>query len=132
MEYTCFKCKTKVKAEERFLAYYGEVLCPECSKGVEPCSDEFELLFDIPNDFREVYYYFNKTDLMIKAQLESIEHSREEVFIRFAGGSLSIWKESKVLKVKKPRGCKGKFEFCYSIGSCDGDSLGYIGKPCKD
>lgn len=126
--YLCHKCKKEVSREERFIAFYGEVLCPECAKGVEQCTDMFELLFDIPSDLIGVYYYFNKSDLRIKSELVSVEHNLEEIYIQFTSGSLSIWKYSKIKKVKKPDNNKDRFEFCYLIKNCDGEILGYIGK----
>lgn len=89
------------------------------------------LFFDIGDDLSVIYYYFQKTDLIIKSELVSVEHSTEEIYIKFTGGGLSIWRDSTVLKVKKPSNTVGKFEFCYLIKNCDGEILGYIGKPCE-
>ncbi|WP_310939913.1 hypothetical protein [Clostridium sp. SHJSY1] len=124
----CYKCKQEVTEEEKFIAFYGEILCSECSKGVEPCTSMFRLLLDIPNDLSEVYYYFHKTDLTIKAQLTSVEHSREDIYIQFTTGSIVISDMSKIRKVKKPIHNTGTFEFCYMIKNSDNEVIGYIGK----
>jgi hypothetical protein len=129
MIYSCYKCRKEVKEEERFIAYYGEVLCSECSRGVEPCTGMSMLLFDIPEDLSGVYFYFQKTGLVIKAELVSVEHSREEIYIEFTGGNLSISSESKIIKVKRPSNNVDKFEFCYLIKNYSDEILGYIGKP---
>ncbi|MDP4144109.1 MAG: hypothetical protein Q8936_06430 [Bacillota bacterium] len=114
--------------EERFIAYYGEVLCPECSQGVEPCTNIFSFLFDMPSDLNGVYFYLQKVDLSIKSEVTSIEHNREEIYIKFNAGSLSICENSMIKKVKKPSKVKGKFEFCYMIKNRDAETLGFIGK----
>jgi hypothetical protein len=131
MVYSCYKCRKEVKEEERFIANYGEVLCSKCSRGVEPCTAMSMLLFDIPEDLSGVYFYFQKTGLEIKAELISVEHSREEIYIGFTGGSLSMPSESKIVKVKRPSNNVDKFEFCYLIKNNSDEVLGYIGKPHK-
>lgn len=131
IQYSCNNCKKEVSREDRFIAFYGEVLCPECAKGVEQCTDMFELLYDIPVDPTGVYYYYQKTDLRIKSELTSVEHSRNDIYIQFTSGSISIWKDSKIKKVKKPSNNKNKFEFCYLIKNRDGEILGYIGKESE-
>lgn len=124
----CYKCKKEVDEVDKFIAFYGEILCNECSKGVEPCTSMFRLLFDIPQDLLGVYYYFSKTDLAIKAQLTSVEHSRESIYIQFTTGSIVISDTSTIKKVKKPRNNTGAFEFCYMIKNSEDEVIGYIVK----
>lgn len=88
----------------------------------------FRLLFDIPEDLSEVYYYFHKTDLTIKAQLTSVEHSRESIYIQFTTGSIVISDMSVITKLKKPSHNTGTFEFCYMIKNSENKVIGYIGK----
>ncbi|KGK81154.1 hypothetical protein [Clostridium sp. HMP27] len=126
--YFCYKCNKEVIEEEKFIAFYGEVLCNECSKGVEPCSNMFRLLFDISEDLLGVHYYFQKTDLRIKSQLTSVEHSRESIYIQFTTGNIVISDTSTIKKVKKPSNNIGIFEFCYMIKNSDNEIIGYIGK----
>lgn len=85
-------------------------------------------LFDIPSDLKGVYFYLEKVDLRIKSEITSVEHNREEIYIKFSSGSLSIWADSVIKKVKKPNKVKGEFEFCYMISNRDGETLGFIGK----
>jgi hypothetical protein len=97
----------------------------------ESMSDMNDLFFDLGDgsSFSGIYYYLQKADLNIKSELISVEHSREEIYIKFTAGNLSIWKTSIVKKVKKPRNIKDKFEFCYLIKNYNGEFLGCIGKP---
>lgn len=124
----CYKCKKKTDEVDKFISFYGEILCNECSRGVEPCSRMFRMLLDIPEDLSEVYYYFHKTDLTIKSQVISVEHSREDIYIQFTAGSIVISDTSIIKKVKKPSNDTNLFEFCYMIKNPNNEVIGYIGK----
>lgn len=128
IKYSCNKCHKEVKTKERFISYCGEVLCSECSKGVEPCSVTNRLFWDMEDDLSEIYFYLQKADLNIKSQLVSVEHNREEIYIEFTAGTLSIWRDSIIKEVKRPSNSEDKFEFCYLIKNNSGEVLGYIGK----
>lgn len=128
IKYLCNKCRKEVKAKERFISYCGEVLCSECSKGVEPCSVMNRLFWDMEGDLSQIYFYLQKVDLNIKSQLVSVEHSREVIYIEFTAGTILIWRGSIIKEVKRPSNSEDKFEFCYLIKNDLGEVLGYIGK----
>lgn len=91
----------------------------------------FELLFDLPKDLSKVYYYLHITNLKIKSEIYSVEHNRDEIYIQFSCGNLSISSDSAIIKVNKPKESEEQFEFCYLIKNRDGEVLGYIAMPCE-
>lgn len=86
------------------------------------------LFWNLEDDLSQIYFYLHKTDLNIKSQLVSVEHSREEIYFEFTAVTLSIWKDSIINEVKRPSNIKDKFEFCYLIKNNSGEVLGYIVK----
>lgn len=43
---SCYECGKEVPygADNHFTAYDGRILCKECSKGIDPCSDELKAI----------------------------------------------------------------------------------------
>ncbi len=125
--YSCYECSQTVP-RVHFTAHDGRILCNKCSVGVKPCTDRQKLFSE---NIGEGYYYFYKSDLLIKISIRKMVSEDGAVKIKFAEntGELVIWTDTSVKKVSRPGNIIQKFEWCYIIKDSVGEILGYLGKP---
>jgi hypothetical protein len=76
---------------------------------------------DIPKTFH--YYKFG---LCIIATVEGVEDKGEGLDIKFAGGMVTIWDDSRVIRVSRPPNLIRRCEYCYSLHNEYDEPIGYI------